>query len=177
VSLTAHDEVVLVDRNDVAVGRCSKLEAHQTPGARHRAFSVVIFDERRRVLLQRRAATKYHFGGQWSNSCCGHPLPDEPVVVAGVRRLGQEMGFEVPLLAARSFEYRAEDPSSGLVEHEIDHVLHGRAADITIVPSPDEVDDWTWVDRDRLDAWVRDRPQDFTPWFSSVMHGAWDVSS
>lgn len=177
MSLTAGDDVVLVDEHDVVVGRCGKLEAHLNPGARHRAFSVVVFDRMDRVLLQRRATSKYHFGGRWSNSCCGHPRPDEQIVVAATRRLGQEMGFEVPLARARSFEYRAEDLASGLVEHEIDHVLRGQALDIVVQPSPDEVDDWIWIDRASLETWLLDRPDEFTPWFPSVMQCAWDRAS
>jgi isopentenyl-diphosphate delta-isomerase len=174
VSLTAaDDDVVLVDHNDLAIGRCAKLDAHQSPGVRHRAFSVVIFDERNRMLLQRRAATKYHFGGRWSNSCCGHPRPDEDIVVAATRRLGEEMGFGVPLTVAGRFEYWAEDEASGLVEHEIDHVLYGRVGNQLVLPSPAEVDEWRWVDRVALEQWMLDRPGEFTPWFASVMQNMW----
>ena len=176
MSLTTYDDVVLVDQHDVAVGRCSKLDAHQQPGVRHRAFSVVIFDERDRILLQRRAATKYHFGGRWSNSCCGHPRPDEQLLVAATRRLREEMGFVVPLVAARTFEYRAEDHLSGLVEHEIDHIVHGHAVDVVVHPSADEVGAWAWVDRATLATWLEERPEEFTPWFSSVVQGIWDIA-
>mgnify|MGYP000919705071 CR=1 FL=1 len=81
-----------------------------------------VFDSQGRILLQRRADTKYHFGGLWTNSCCGHPRPGEPVATAASRRLREEMGIDVVLEAVASFIYRASDPESGLTEHELDHV-------------------------------------------------------
>lgn len=50
----------LVDEDGVTVGTAEKLSAHQPPGKLHRAFSVFLFDERGRLLLQQRALGKYH---------------------------------------------------------------------------------------------------------------------
>src|SRR5207248_1208560 len=69
----APDDVILVDEQDRPVGTAPKLAAHQDGGRLHRAFSVFIFDSAGRMLLQRRAASKYHFGGLWTNTCCSHP--------------------------------------------------------------------------------------------------------
>ena len=117
--------VVVVDTDDRPLGTMDKLEAHQQPGRLHRAISVFLYDAAGRLLLQRRAPAKYHFGGLWANTACSHPRPDESVLEAGQRRLREEMGIRAVLEPAGSFVYRAEDPSSGLVEHEFDHVLVG----------------------------------------------------
>src|SRR3954468_11389591 len=89
-SMTSSPEVVLVDADDREIGRAEKMAAHRS-GALHRAFSVFVFDGDGRVLLQRRARGKYHSGGLWSNTCCGHPLPGEDVAAGGRRRLREEM--------------------------------------------------------------------------------------
>ena len=68
----ATEFVVLVDHDDREVGVEEKLRAHER-GVLHRAFSVFILDDHGRVLLQRRAARKYHSAGLWTNSCCGEP--------------------------------------------------------------------------------------------------------
>ena len=81
------ERVVLVDSSDREVGTEEKLAAHQR-GVLHRAFSVFVFDPSGRLLLQRRAAIKYHSAGLWSNSCCGHPSPGEKTIDAAGRRLG-----------------------------------------------------------------------------------------
>jgi isopentenyl-diphosphate Delta-isomerase len=171
------EEVVLVDRDDNAIGRCEKLTAHRSPGVLHRGFSVLLYDDRAHLLLQRRAATKYHFGAQWSNSCCGHPRPGEKVSYAAARRVQEELGVSVDVVPASRFEYRAEDPHSGLVEHEIDHVLRGTITDALLQPDPTEIDDWCWVDQSVLDSWMTSQPTDFTPWFALVVRaGAWPTS-
>ena len=41
---------------------CDKIEAH-VKGIPHYAFSVMIFDSKNNLLLQRRAKSKYHSGG------------------------------------------------------------------------------------------------------------------
>jgi len=90
------------------------------------------------------------------------------VVAAGVRRLVEEMGLRVPLGDVGTFLYRAEDPASGLVEHELDHVLVG-GHDGDPTPDPAEVDGWRWVSIDALAADVTARPERYTPWLSPAL--------
>ena len=52
---------------------CERIKA-LIEGLKHYAFSVIIRNDLRMILLQKRALTKYHSGGLWSNACCGHPL-------------------------------------------------------------------------------------------------------
>jgi isopentenyl-diphosphate delta-isomerase len=161
------EHVVLLDADGREAGRMEKLAAHRGGGHLHRAFSVFLFDDRGRMLLQRRAATKHHFRDLWTNSCCSHPRPGESVTDAGARRVAQELGVTVDAGALRdvgSFVYRAQDDGTDLVEHEWDHVLVGRF-DGTPRPDPDEVGGWRWVDRDELDAELAADPRRFTPWF------------
>jgi isopentenyl-diphosphate delta-isomerase len=158
------DAVVRVDADDRSLGSYGKLAAHQHPGVLHRAFSVLLFDGRQRLLLQRRAAAKYHFRHRWSNSVCSHPRPGEDLVDAGRRRVHEELGLAVELEHRASFEYRAVDLDSGLVEHELDHVLVG-TTDGAPRLDPDEVSEVRWVGADELAHWLEREPEVFTPWF------------
>lgn len=168
----AHGEVVLLDADATVIGRMDKLEAHRRP-TRHLAFSVLLFADDGRVLLQRRAAGKYHFAGRWSNTCCSHPHPGESLRSAGRRRTREELGIDAgPLEVHGAFWYAAHDPGSGLTEHEYDVVLVGRL-------------DGAQLDRDRLDpaevdatvlatpyavrAACSGTPHDFTPWLVQVL--------
>jgi isopentenyl-diphosphate delta-isomerase len=164
----APDDVILVDESDRPLGTAPKLAAHENGGRLHRAFSVFVFDSAGRMLLQRRAATKYHFGGLWTNACCSHPRVGSTLLDSARERLGHEFGIDVPLRELFSFVYRAEDPATGLTEHEFDHVLVGRF-DGQPQPNPEEVDAWEWVDPADLLRDVRDRPQRYTPWFRIVL--------
>lgn len=164
------EHVVLVDEADRVVGSMEKMAAHAPPGHLHRALSVVVVDESGRILLQRRAPTKHHFAGLWSNTCCTHPRPGEDVVAAGVRRLHEEMGFAVDLTEVGEFVYRAEDPVSNLVEHELDHVLVGRSSgEPEPAPDPSEVGAWRWIERGALATEMSDQPSRFTPWLALVL--------
>jgi isopentenyl-diphosphate Delta-isomerase len=158
------DQVILVDEHDNPIGAAGKLDAHRS-GILHRAFSVFVFDPLSgRLLLQRRAATKYHSGGLWSNTCCSHPRPGERTAAAAGRRLREEMGIDCAVNEMFSFVYRA-DLGSGLIEHEYDHVffgLHGAEP----VLNPEEADDARWVDLHELAADVRRRPEAYTFWLA-----------
>jgi isopentenyl-diphosphate delta-isomerase len=153
--------VLLVNERDEPVGTMGKLKAHQA-GALHRAFSVFLFDEQGRLLIQKRAAGKYHSAGLWTNTCCSHPRPKEQVVEAARRRLKEEMGIEVDLHPRFNFVYRAE-VGNGLVEHEFDHVLFGTFSGEPI-PDPLEVAEWRYLDPDSLDAELHMAPERFTKW-------------
>ena len=98
------EQVILVNEKDEPIGLMGKMEAHEK-GLLHRAFSVFIFNSKQEVLLQQRAACKYHSPNLWTNTCCSHPRAGETNQQAGERRLQEEMGLQVPLREVFSFIY------------------------------------------------------------------------
>jgi isopentenyl-diphosphate delta-isomerase len=165
-------QLVLVDQHDVQVGVANKLRAHRQ-GLLHRACSVFVFDGKGRLLLQRRADEKYHSGGLWSNTCCGHPTPGETPIVAAHRRLGEEMGFDCCLDWCGVFVYRAP-VGGGLIEHEYDHLFVGRAgADPR--PDPREVSAWRWASIPRLCHDLAGRPNVYTAWMRGALYSVLDM--
>jgi isopentenyl-diphosphate delta-isomerase len=164
---TSDDLVVLVDEHDDVVGVAPKIDVHRE-GRLHRAVSVMLFDEDDRVLLQRRASEKYHSPGLWSNTCCGHPRPEESALTAARRRLNVEMGIEnCELVSSTRFLYR-ERVSSSLVEHEVDHLFVG-VWNGNPTPNPTEVSDWRWLDVSSLRRDVCENAARYTAWLSHVM--------
>lgn len=170
--LVREDDVVLVDGDDRPLGVAQKLAAHEAPGLLHRAVSVVLWAPGGKVVVQRRALSKYHFPGIWSNSCCTHPRPGEPVAAAASRRVSEELGV-VPsgLECVGRFAYTAHDHATGLVEREVDHVLVGRLEG-DLDPNPQEIADLALIDVDALAEWFAADSQSFSPWFSEVMRHA-----
>jgi isopentenyl-diphosphate delta-isomerase len=158
--------VQLVDDEDRPTGRAEKLDAHRR-ALLHRAFSVFVFDAAGRVLLQRRADGKYHSGGLWTNTCCGHPRPDRPLVDEARRRLREEMGFDCPLTPVGSLQYRLPVPGD-LVEHELDHLLCGRFQGEP-APDPAEASAWRWLAWPQLLAEAARAPDAFTPWLREIL--------
>ena len=157
-------EVILVDTSDQVLGTADKLLVHTGSGQLHRAFSVFVFNAQGEMLIQRRASEKYHFGGLWSNTVCSHPAPGEDLCAAAQGRLAYEMGLTLPLRQEFSFQYRAEDSKTNLVEHEIDHVFVG-TTDATPKPNVKEVDAWGWIGSKDLARQLEHLPEAFTPWF------------
>ncbi|MFE6867056.1 isopentenyl-diphosphate Delta-isomerase [Kitasatospora sp. NPDC057692] len=160
----------LVDDEGVTIGTAEKLWAHQQPGRLHRAFSVFLFDRQGRMLLQRRALGKYHSPGVWSNTCCGHPYPDEPPFVAAARRTAEELGVAPALLCeAGTVRYDLPDEASGLIEREWNHLFVGLVT-APVRPAPEEVDDYAFVTAEELRALEAERP--FSVWFRTVFEAA-----
>lgn len=155
------EEVVLVDEYDKELGTMGKQQAH-VEGALHRAFSIFLFDQRGQLLLQQRAPSKYHSGGLWTNTCCGHPRKGEDIRTAAQRRLREELGIDVQLVARFSFSYKASFPN-GLHEHELDHVLFGSWTG-SVMADPLEVQDHRSVSIEELDAELRTNPERYTAW-------------
>lgn len=155
-------EVILVNEEDVPTGSMEKLEAHQK-GLLHRAFSIFIFNSKGEMLLQQRAAGKYHNGGLWTNTCCSHPAPGEAIDVAANRRLKEEMGFTTKIEKAFDFTYKASF-DNGLIEHEFDHVFIGHY-DGEIRVNTSEVKDYCFKTLDELESSLKSHPQKFTEWF------------
>lgn len=152
---------MLVDQEGNERGTMEKLEAHRR-GELHRAFSIFVFNAQGELLLQRRALDKYHSGGLWSNTCCSHPRPGEPLSAAVQRRLVEEMGFQCPLSHRFSFIYRI-DFHNGLSEHEYDHVFLGHYEGDPN-PNPQEVAAWCWMAPAALQRAIAAEPARYTYW-------------
>ncbi len=159
--------VVLVDEQDRSVGLMEKIRAHRE-GRWHSAISVLVLDGEGRMLLQQRAADKYHAPLKWANACCTHPNPGETHREAALRRLQEELGILLPIEEAFVFIYEAE-LEGGLIEREIDHVFIARAKSEEVPFCRQEVHAIRWVDLTDLQEEVKRDPNRFAPWFLLMM--------
>ncbi|MEH0007364.1 MAG: isopentenyl-diphosphate Delta-isomerase [Flavobacteriales bacterium] len=159
------DKVLLVDASDRLLGEMDKWQAHRK-GVLHRAFSVFISNDRDQLLLQQRAAGKYHSPLLWTNAACSHQQQGESNIEAGARRLHFEMGLRVRLTEAFHFIYKAS-LDRGLTEHEFDYVLVGKTNRDPVI-NTDEVNRFRWVSLPDVRAELAEKPQRFTPWFQLI---------
>ena len=157
-------EVILVDEQDKQIGEEEKIKAHREAKL-HRAFSILVFNEKGEWLLQKRAATKYHSPGLWANTCCSHPRPGKDLLAEARKRLQEEMGFVCPLKESFAFTYKAK--LGDLTEYEFDHVLLGKFSG---KPQPDkeEVSDWQWISLRDLEKDIQQNQQNYAPWFKII---------
>ncbi len=155
-------QLILVNENDEPIGVAEKMEAHQK-ALLHRAFSVFIFNDEGKMLLQQRAVSKYHSGGLWTNACCSHPYVGQQIHEAAQKRLQEEMGFSTALQKAFTFTYKANF-ENGLTEHEYDHVFIGEYNGV-ISPSADEVEDYCYKTIAEIEEEIINYSTKYTEWF------------
>lgn len=165
--------VILVDKEDNVLGEADKYTVHRTEPEPilHRAFSLFLFDSKKRLLLQQRSANKITFPLIWANTCCSHPEPNEKVLDAAVRRVDLELNIKLTkdakLQEMGSFVYKAiyED---GWAEYELDHVVYGYYDVDKINPNPEEVGNVKWVTIEEFEEWLKQRPQELSPWLKKI---------
>ena len=166
------DHVILVSSEDKSIGYMEKIEAHQK-GLLHRAISVFILNEREEMLIQRRALSKYHTPGIWSNTACSHPRKNETVMEAADRRLFEEMGMKTTLNYGFKFLYKAEF-KNGLIEHELDHVFFGFSNEKPSI-NISEVCDYKYLDQGKIETMILQQPENFSPWFKLTYKRVFDM--
>lgn len=160
---------IIIPLSDTAgniTGYEEKMEVHRK-GLLHLAFSVLIFNSKGELLLQKRADRKYHSSALWTNTCCGHPNPGEEIQEAAGRRLEEEMGFTCTLSHRFTFHYQAGFPN-GLYENEIDHVFSG-LYEGPVNPDPEEVSEYRWTTPEALRADAEEFPEKYTVWFREIL--------
>lgn len=160
------EKVILVDEQDQELGFMEKMEAHHT-GVLHRAFSVLLFNSKGEMLLQKRAAGKYHSAGLWTNTCCSHPKPNEPMIIAVQRRLVEEMGIKTRPEFAYKFQYRTE-LDNNLIENELDHVFVGLFNNEPVINTK-EVERWKFVNVTEIKEDIERNPNNYTYWFKLII--------
>lgn len=159
--------VILVDEQDNQIGLMPKMEAHEKAQL-HRAFSVFVFNDQNELLLQQRAADKYHSPLLWTNTCCSHQRNGETSLEAGKRRLQEEMGFVCDLEEVFWFVYKAPF-DNGLTEHELDHVMIGSFNGNPFV-NKEEVAAYKWMSIEAVKSELESQPTLYTAWFQIIFN-------
>ncbi len=160
------EQVVLVSEKDEVLGLMDKMQAHEN-GILHRAFSVFLFNEQGEILLQKRAASKYHSPNQWTNAVCSHPRNEETYLNAAQRRMQEELGIEAEITPKFHFIYKA-DVGQDLWEHELDHVFTG-TYEGEFKLNNEEVAEVKYVSMEELELEMTETPEHFTEWFKIIL--------
>lgn len=163
--MSEEERVILVNEKDEPIGLMPKMEAHEK-ALLHRAFSVFILNSNNEIMLQQRAAEKYHSPLLWTNTTCSHQREGETNIEAGTRRLREEMGFEAELKELFSFIYKAPF-DNGLTEHELDHVMIGYYNGEPNI-NREEAESWKWMGIEDVRKDMQDHPELYTVWFRII---------
>ena len=141
--------VVLVDARNQPLGLMARSLAHRGSGHRHRAFTVLVFDQAGRLAMGRRAASKTLWPGAFDATVASHPLPGESIDAAARRRLCQELGWISAPHAAKlqplgRFDYQIRDGARGAEAELCFALLAQLPADAQLFPEPAEIDHLDW---------------------------------
>jgi isopentenyl-diphosphate Delta-isomerase len=155
------EQLILVDEANRMTGSAGKTAVHRA-GLLHRAFSIFMVDDRGRILLQQRHPKKYHSGGLWANSCCGHPRLGERTPAAARRRLGEELGVSGDLSLGFFARYRTA-LDHGMHENEFVYVYFAGLSSRP-EPHPDEVADIDFLSFEEIRRRIKRQPDQFAVW-------------
>jgi isopentenyl-diphosphate delta-isomerase len=176
------ESCIMVDSSDTILGAVSKYSAHRDQGVLHRAFSVLMFNDENKLLIQRRSDQKITFPGVWANSCCSHPLSVEGenttgdahgVGNAAIRKLSQELGIDTKSFVSEDFnligrfEYSSK-AEQGWIEHELDYVI-GIHSNVLLNPNINEISDYKWLSKEELFDFCSDESNIIAPWFIAII--------
>ncbi|MEU7068126.1 isopentenyl-diphosphate Delta-isomerase [Streptomyces sp. NPDC046161] len=156
--------IVLLDEDWEMAGVAPKVASHHERTPLHLAFSCYVFDGRGQLLLTRRSLAKKTWPGVWTNSCCGHPGPGEPLEEAVARRLTAELGASVERMdtVVSAGRYRAV-MGNGIVENEVGPVVRV-TLDGPVVPEPSEIAEVAWVPWPEAVVRAASEDSDLSPW-------------
>ena len=160
-------DVILVDDNDKAIGSMEKVTAHLGTGNTHRAFTVLVFDDKGEILITQRSAEKMLWPLFWDNTCASHPLEDEGYVEAGERRLTEELGFTCQLKVVDRSQYQVQYQDIGS-ENEVCTTLSGEYNG-EVYPVVSEVADYKWISINDLKIDMVKNPNIYTKWFKIAL--------
>jgi isopentenyl-diphosphate delta-isomerase len=168
------EALILVDEHNRAVGTAGKLAVHRA-GQLHRAFSIFLVDGAGRIVLQQRHPRKYHSGGLWANSCCGHPRPGERTIAAAARRLDEELGVASTLSFGFYARYQC-DLGNGLQENEFVYVYFGPLTE-SLRPDPAEISGVEILSVGEIGRRIKREPDAFTYWLKHYFqHHAGEIA-
>lgn len=168
--------VVLVNEGDNEIGTEDILIAHQGSGKKHRALSVILYqqvDGKTEILMQKRSGEKPVFRHLWSNTCCTNLRPGDTYIERAVSRLKEEMGIEIEpgdLRILYRFSYEAKDPNNpGWCENEVDTVIVGEwSGEMKLNPA--EAEDAKWMELEEMRADMELNTDIYSPWHKLIIN-------
>ena len=162
--------LILVDKNDNPIGIEEKVKCHLPNGKLHRAFTVLLFNKDRNLLLTRRSSNKMLWPGDWDGTVASHPRQSETYVLSAERRLPEELGISCKLDYLFKFEYHVPYKNIGS-ENEICGTLIGIVDDPSKIKlAKEEISDIKWVTLDDLLEDVKKSPHLYCPWMIVALY-------
>lgn len=156
--------ILTVDENDIVVGKEEKVKCHLGNGILHRAFTLMVFNDKNELLITKRSKEKMLWPDIWDGSISSHIREGETYESAVKRRMPQELGVKsdnIKLL----FKIRYKTPYKDIgSENEIDATLVAEGIN-KVFPNKEEISEHKFVDLKELERDAKKNPEKYAPWF------------
>ena len=149
----------VVDDHDHVIDCRPRRTVHEL-GLKHRAVHVLVYNQSRKLFLQKRSLAKDCFPGAWDSSASGHLSPGETYDACAVREVEEELGLRLPEILKRLFKIDA-CPETG---QEFVWVYQAHAEGPFHL-HPEEIETGDWFDAEAITAWIKERPSEFASGF------------
>lgn len=110
---------IVVDKGDNIIDYRTRYDCHHDKSLVHRSIGVVIFNDQREILLQKRSMLKDTHPGLYTISVSGHVTKGQSYEEAAMREMQEEIGIQTELAYATKFLSELE------IETEIDMIFTG----------------------------------------------------
>ncbi len=160
-------KLVIVNKRDEEICLEEKIKTHLGEGILHRAFTILIFNSKNQLLIQKRSKDKFLWPLIWETSCSSHPLSGEDYIKASKRRLKKELGFSCRLKFLTKFQYQTKYKDIG-AENEVCALLVGKYNG-KVKSNPKEVVDWKWIDVKTLKRDLKKNSGEYASWLKIAL--------
>ena len=169
--------VVLVDQNDIQIGKEDKVKCHLPNGKLHRAFTALIFNGDGKLLLTKRSEGKMLWPNDWDGTVASHPRESETYVSSAERRMPEEIGISCKMNYVNKFEYHVPYKDIGS-ENEICGTLIGTVDSFDNSRMiKDEISEVKWINPDELKNELEQNKDVYCPWMVIALYFLADSDS
>ncbi len=162
------EKLVLVNEKDEPIGLEEKVKCHLKDGILHRAFAILLFNNKKEVLIQKRGKSKMLWPLYWETSCASHPRENETYEDSGRKRLKEELRIDTGIKVVDKFIYHASYEDVGS-EYEFCAILVGNYNNKEVNFNINEVADVKWVKIDELEKDMNENSKNYAPWLGITL--------
>lgn len=155
-------KIVFVDEKDNIIGSGTKEQAW-TEGHIHRIARLFVFNSKGKLLVQKRSDRLVNEPGKWDESVGGHVDEGESYLDAAQRELTEELGIQNVKLE-ESIKFYSNETDDAKIRKRF-NALYLTYYDGEINFNPEEISGIKWITPEKLHAWMREKPEDFTQGF------------
>jgi isopentenyldiphosphate isomerase len=167
-------KVIVVDENDKVIGEEDKKTIREK-GLICRIVRILVLDSDGNLFLQKRGPLKETWPNCWDQSVGGHVETGESYYQAAVRETKEELRI-VGVKLKEIEKFYLETPFDGFQIRQF-NMLYTTVFDGEIKVNDKEISAGEWFEKDYLENWIKDSPEEFVPACIETIKRYWKFES